>query len=339
MITILIPTAERPIMLATALRSVAEQTAVNEITEIIVSESAGDPRSRDVCRQFPSLPIQYIFREPPMRGVEHFSALKKARWAGEFTVMLHDDDWWTPDFLRKGIEALKAHPRASCFCCNSYRVPNEESIVLDCPLNDIFWFGANFPGMAHIWELNMQEVLLGCLLHTPANYSTILARAETLRNSSIVYDTGNRFDLDRMFIFELSRHGTVLYSPIPQAFYRNHAQQDNNNFRDESKTMNMCKTTEWMLNRSGEDVDSIGDLFCTRVNHCPKKHLELIQQMALKGWALPMLAEHTSEHSPVHHLYKQLQKRFRFRKFKPFIPPVIVDQAVFLRDLLKKRFC
>src|ERR1700685_1735631 len=102
MVTILIPTAKRPDMLATALRSVSEQTAVNEIAEVIVSENAGDSRSREVCQQFPGLPIKYIFREPQMLAVEHFSILKKAHWSGEFTVMLHDDDWWTPDFLSKG---------------------------------------------------------------------------------------------------------------------------------------------------------------------------------------------------------------------------------------------
>jgi len=336
MITILIPTASRPTLLATALRSVSEQTAVKEIVEVIVSESKGDSRSREICQQFPSLPIKYIFREPQMKGIEHLSALKKAHWSGEYTVMLHDDDWWTPDFLHTGIEALNSHPRASCFCCNSYNVPNEESIALACPLSAIFWFGANFPSMGHIWEMSMQEVLLGCLLHTPAIFSTMMARSEALRDSAIIYDTGNRFDVDRMFIFELSRYGTILYSPIPQAFYRIHAQQDVNNFSEKSRTTQMCQTTEWIINRSGETVESIGNLFCARFDNCPKDNRGAFYHMAMQPWALPILAKQMNESSNVYKLYDKIHKKSRLKSLlKPFIPPIIVENGAFLRNFFR----
>ncbi|MCE0498807.1 MAG: glycosyltransferase family 2 protein [Methylacidiphilales bacterium] len=334
MVTLLVPTAKRPELLVTALRSVSEQTAANQIAEVIVSESAGDFRSGEVCKQFPSLPINYIFRDPQMQMTEHFSALKKAKWSGEYTVMLHDDDWWTPDFLSKGIEALNSHPKASTFCCNSYHVLSEQD-TLHCGPDFAFWFAANYPTIKPIWEMSRQEVLVACLLHTPAHYSTIMGRAEAFRSSAEIYDTGNIWDVDRMFVFELSRYGTLLYSQVPQAFYRFHGQQLTTSFSDDKKTTQMCQTSEWMIKRSGETLEAIGNLFYARMEHCPTHKRGNLYHLAMQPWALPLLAKHLGDSSDIGKLYKQIRKRTRFKEWiKPYCPPIIFEKG---KSFLNKR--
>ena len=333
MVTILIPTAKRPHLLANALRSVSEQTAANEIVEVIVSENAGDSRSREVCKQFPGLPIKYIFRDPQMLPTEHGSTLAKTPWSGEFTAILHDDDWWTPDFLSRGIEALNSHPKSSVFCCSSYYVANEEDIFLRLSPILYFWFGANYPRIGPVWEMGMQEVLLASLLATPAHYSTIMTKAEAFRNSALIYDTGNGFDNDRMLIFELSKHGTLLYSPLPQAFYRLHAQQETTSHSEDGKTMQMCRTTEWMLDRSGETWESLGNLFYERAGNCPKDVRNHLHYLALQPWSLPILVKHLNKSSDVVGFYKQIRAKTRFKALiKPFCPPIILNKGKFLRN-------
>ncbi|HUB67231.1 MAG TPA: glycosyltransferase family A protein [Candidatus Methylacidiphilales bacterium] len=336
MVTVLIPTAKRPDMLVAALRSISEQTAIKEIVEVIVSENAGDSRSKEVCQQFPNLPIKYIFREPQMSAVEHFSSLKKASWSGEFTVMLHDDDWWTPDFLRKGIDALNSHSKASTFCCNSYDVNDGD--ILSCPQSLIFWFGANYPSFKPIWEMDMREVLVASLLDNPVHFSTMMARAEAFRKSAVIYDTGNKWDVDRMFIFELSRYGTVLFSPVPEAFYRFHAQQDTNAHSWASITAQMSRTTEWMINRSGETWESLGDLFYTRICNSPKHLRVRIYDMVLQPWSLPTLIKHLDKSSDLAKLYKEIRSRANFKRWiKPIIPPIFLEWGKRVSSSLKRK--
>jgi glycosyltransferase involved in cell wall biosynthesis len=65
-LSVVVPTAARPAYLRTALKSVANQTAADNILEVIVSENLSDKTSQGVCEEFPSLPIKYVFRNPPL---------------------------------------------------------------------------------------------------------------------------------------------------------------------------------------------------------------------------------------------------------------------------------
>jgi glycosyltransferase involved in cell wall biosynthesis len=320
MITILVPTAKRPELLVTALRSISEQNAVDQVAEIIVSENAGDPRSGDVCKQFPNLPIKYILRDVQVNLSEHFSALSKVHWAGEFTVMLHDDDWWTPDYLAKSLGALQANPQASGFCCNSFYVKGETVSTLACSQIFLFWMAANYPRLAPFWELGRREVIIGCIPRVAAHYSTIMARAKAFQAAAVIYDTENRYDTDRMLAFELSSHGTLLYSPIPHAFYRLHGTQDTHNFSRTQGQVQMIKTTEWMLERSGEDYAVLAGLYLERFRNCPEDAKLHMSYACSEAWGLPILMKHLDASSELVKLYAPIYARLeREKRIKSFL--------------------
>jgi hypothetical protein len=328
MVTILIPAANRPGYLRTALASVAAQTAVDEIVEVIVSESTGNSRTGDVCREFPQLPIKYILRDDVVRDplanfVHHFSALSTPRWAGEFTVMLHDDDWWTPDFLCKGIDALRANSKASTFCCLSFNIEGERASKVECDSIPVlfFWFGARYPDMAPLWSIDREGMVMSCILDTPAHYATILARAEAYRQSALIYETGNRWDVDRMLLSELSRHGDILFSPIAHAYYRRHALQASHLVRVDNRKRQMPKTTEWIIERSGEDRADLADRFYERIRCCPEEgRAELYFRLAMP-WALPALVAPLDPAHPVARFSRRLRNRMRVRKALHLVLP------------------
>ena len=336
MITVLIPTAKRPDLLANALRSVAEQTALRQITEIIVSESAGDSRSGGVCRQFPNLPITYILRDPQMHMTEHFSALKKAKWSGELTAILHDDDWWTPDHIDKAIEALRSHPKANAYCCNSYYVANENAL-LQCGTNLAFWFGGDYPSLKATWELDQAHVFLGLLVVTPAAYSSMVIRAESLREAATVYDTDNRWDAERMLLFELSTRGTIVYSPFPYAFYRVHPQQLTHSYTTEYCNKQMERTTEWIVRNAGITWAETGDKFYKRFIKCPKEARVQLRLNVMKPHCLPFLAKQVDRSSELSKLYRRLRAKGVIKNvLRQLLPPFLLKRGKQLHKTLTK---
>ena len=79
-VTVVITTIGRPDFLRTALQSVRNQVNRDVIGEVVVSENKGDRRTEQVVREFPDLPIRYLFREPSLPIVEHlFSTVREAR--------------------------------------------------------------------------------------------------------------------------------------------------------------------------------------------------------------------------------------------------------------------
>src|SRR5688572_22058244 len=98
-ISVLVPTANHPKFLETALQSIARQTAIDKIEEVLVSENLLDRESEAVCKKFPNLPIRYILQDPPLTRFQNFDFLfNQAR--ADLVALLCDDDWWAPGHLQ-----------------------------------------------------------------------------------------------------------------------------------------------------------------------------------------------------------------------------------------------
>ena len=110
-ISVVIPTAGQPDFLDCALRSVARQTVVHEIEEVLVSENLSDLRSRAICERFPQLPIKYVLQNPPLTLVQNYEYLLRESRA-EFIAFLCDDDWWGAGHLQAALSALEKHEGA-----------------------------------------------------------------------------------------------------------------------------------------------------------------------------------------------------------------------------------
>jgi hypothetical protein len=287
MITLILPTASRPQMLRTALESVARQTAVDKITRIHVSENGGCRESKDICAQFSSLPIQYVFRVP-MSPIEHAQVLMRECLEGELTAFLHDDDWWVPGHLANAVQNLEAHPDAAVYGSGHFVVSSESS-MLNCSGNLFPWFGANYAPFKPVWELSRLNVLMAELLGTIAHYSTMVIRTEMLRKASYIFDLNNPFDNERMLLFALSVFGTLLFNPVPEAFIRNHLIQDCMTFNHDARIKHMSGTTRWMVETSRKPWELIATTFTKRMAMCPPEAVGTLRELAMKPWCLPEL--------------------------------------------------
>ena len=108
-VSVLIPTAKRPHFLSTALESVARQTALDRIGEVLVIENGEDRGSGDVCKRFPNLPIKYIYRNPTIPASERTVSILR-EGSLPFVALLHDDDWWFDFHLERSLEKLGKEP-------------------------------------------------------------------------------------------------------------------------------------------------------------------------------------------------------------------------------------
>src|SRR5436190_5881762 len=267
MITVILPTANRPNYLRTALQSVRRQSAGTQITEILVSENAGNRLSEQVCKEFRELPIRYAYREPPIR--EHFLVLlREAR--NDFVAVLFDDDWWASNHIENGIKWYAQDSSVSCYFAAYFMVESERSL-LQCHPTLEFWFGAGFPSFEREWKLTLNDVVSACLVDVPCTYSSMVARRDNLEKAYVAtLAVGNNYDTDRVITLELSKRGPVIVNPIPEVFVRFHPGQDKNRFSADMRKRYARMSFEHLLAICRERGIELGKEFDRRIRAAPK---------------------------------------------------------------------
>ncbi len=97
--------------LAEALDSLLAQTHTD--FELVISDNASDDSTEDICRAYAARDarIRYI-RQPANIGADpnHRFVFEQAR--GRYFKWASDDDLYAPDFVRRCMETLEAHPEA-----------------------------------------------------------------------------------------------------------------------------------------------------------------------------------------------------------------------------------
>ncbi|HEY8176706.1 MAG TPA: glycosyltransferase family A protein [Gemmatimonadaceae bacterium] len=218
-ISVVIPTARQPALLECALRSVARQTAADQIEEVLVSENLGDVRSREVCGRFAELPIRYVLQEPQLTAVQNYQFVMRESRA-KLIGFLCDDDWWGPGHLQAGLLALATHDAAVASFGASFFVVSEVPSDGWMSRSAALWVAAGNPDLAELWELSPTHVLAATWILTPFHFSSMLVQRDAaLRAMEVVKDT-HPYQVDRMFIAELSAAGNVLYEPLADSFIR-----------------------------------------------------------------------------------------------------------------------
>jgi glycosyltransferase involved in cell wall biosynthesis len=126
LVTIGIPTFNRPAGLARTLASMCSQTYRN--VEIIVSDNAStDPSVRATVDEFAAKDARISYHRHPenLGAMPNFSSLlPKSR--GDFFMWAADDDRWEPFFIERCVAGLQADPAlAVCQLEAQYEVPGE----------------------------------------------------------------------------------------------------------------------------------------------------------------------------------------------------------------------
>ncbi|MBW4490171.1 MAG: glycosyltransferase [Trichocoleus desertorum ATA4-8-CV12] len=125
LVSVIIPTYNRPHYLKQAIASVVQQTYTH--LEIIVSDDCSPEHPQPVIDAFQDARIR-LRRNPTNLGIglNATYAFKDAK--GKYVASLNDDDLWRPDFLEKLVPPLEANPDVALAFCD-YSIINSESEI------------------------------------------------------------------------------------------------------------------------------------------------------------------------------------------------------------------
>lgn len=222
-ISVLIPTANQPGFLETALQSVAHQTAADQIEEVLVSENLMNRESERVCKRFKGLPIRYIFQDPPVSQVEHFIYLYNQARA-DLVALLCDDDWWGPGHFQGALQALKGNSDAVAWASATLHVPGDTPWTGVVSRSPILWILAGRPGVCETWCLASHQVLAATWILTPFHSSAMVIRRLALRQAVSALAGVHSYQQDRVLQVQLGTLGMILYEPVADTCIRLHPQ-------------------------------------------------------------------------------------------------------------------
>ena len=136
-VSVIIPTHERPQLLARAVKSA--QAAGTEV-EVIVIDDASTDETAEVCRNLPDINYVRVDRNQGVAGARNIGILVST---GRYIAFLDDDDLRLPGSLDIQIEALEAHPEAG-FACGAMIMADQDyhhngEVVRPRQSGDVFW--------------------------------------------------------------------------------------------------------------------------------------------------------------------------------------------------------
>ena len=258
-ISVLIPTANQPGFLETALQSVAHQTAVDQIEEVLVSENLMNGESERVCKRFKSLPIRYIFQDPPVSQVEHFIYLYNQARA-DLVTLLCDDDWWGPGHFQGALQALKGNSEAVAWASACLTVRGDTPWTGVMSQSPILWILAGRPSVCETWPLTSHQVLAASWIITPFALSAMVIRRPAVRQAVSALADLHSYQVDRMLQVQLGTLGMILYEPVADTCIRSHSEALTWQFSKDARVgeFHKCTSLIWDLcEKQGVDVVSI----------------------------------------------------------------------------------
>jgi glycosyltransferase involved in cell wall biosynthesis len=197
LVTIVIPTFNRPDQLPGAVESALGQTYGN--IEVIVHDNGSDVDPRDILSSV-SDPRLKIFRNSTNLGVAKNFSLGLAKATGDYVGILGDDDRLEPDFVAKLVRPLEEHPEVivsfSSHCAMRDGIPDEE---LTIGLARYFGLTALEPG------LHPDAEMLALVIRAIPMVTGSLLRASAAPWSSIPEVFGIGTDIYMMYLVARSK--------------------------------------------------------------------------------------------------------------------------------------
>ncbi len=125
LVSVIIPTYNRPEYLKQAIASAVNQTYRN--IEIIVSDNCSSENTLEIVASFDDSRIRF-WQQPQNIGMfaNQIHAFKMAR--GKYVASLHDDDMWNQDFLEKLVPPLEENSELILAFCDQYIIDAQSKI-------------------------------------------------------------------------------------------------------------------------------------------------------------------------------------------------------------------
>ena len=125
LVSVLIPTHNRPQWLAGSIRSVLD----GEFTdfELIVSNNGDPEHTRRLAEEIQDPRVRWVEHDRTSGMLEHMASLF-GRASGRYVAVLHDDDWWDSTYLAKLVPALEARDDAVLAFCDLHHVDTDDVV-------------------------------------------------------------------------------------------------------------------------------------------------------------------------------------------------------------------
>ena len=125
LVSVIIPTYNRPSYLKEAIKSAVGQTFRN--IEILVSDNCSLENPQAIVESFQDSRIRFWRNETNIGMFANaMNTFKKAR--GKYVASLNDDDVWNEDFLEKLVPQLEANPDLALAFCDHYTIDSSGAI-------------------------------------------------------------------------------------------------------------------------------------------------------------------------------------------------------------------
>ncbi|AFY46355.1 glycosyl transferase [Nostoc sp. PCC 7524] len=218
LVSVIIPTYNRPEYLQQAIASAIKQTYQN--IEIIVSDNCSPENPQAIVESFQDSRIKF-WRHPENIGMlpNQMNAFKMAQ--GKYVASLHDDDIWHEDFLAKLIPYLEADSSLVLAFSDQDVIDSQGKINLQ--QTEVYTHAYKRDKLAQGVYQNFAQIGL-------IDKSIPTASACVIRNHIINWDTipsevGGMWDLYLTYLCCISGYG-VYYYPERLTQYREHEQTD-----------------------------------------------------------------------------------------------------------------
>jgi glycosyltransferase domain-containing protein len=218
LVSVIIPTYNRPEYLKQALASAIQQSYQN--IEIIVSDNCSTEKTQDIVQSFRDTRIRY-WRQPENKGMfaNQMHAFKMAQ--GKYVASLHDDDMWNEDFLTKLVLTLEENSDLILAFCDQYII-NANSAI-DYVGTEENTHGFKRDKLAKGVHQNFCQI--GLVDKSIPTAASCVIRNDFVDWDSIPPEVGGMWDLYLTYICCISGHGAYYY-PERLTRYRAHEQTD-----------------------------------------------------------------------------------------------------------------
>lgn len=218
LVSVIIPTYNRPEYLKEAIASAVNQTYQN--IEIIISDNCSTTNTQAIVTSFADSRIRF-WQQPQNLGMlaNQMHAFKMAQ--GKYVASLHDDDIWNPDFLAKLVPILEANSELILAFCDHYIIDYQSKI--------------NDPGTEENSRAYKRDNLapgvyqsfsqIGLVDQSISTAIACLIRNHVIDWDSIPAEVGGLWDLYLTYLAHKSGYG-VYYFPEKLTRYRDHQQSD-----------------------------------------------------------------------------------------------------------------
>ena len=248
LVSVIIPTYNRPEYLKQALASAIKQSYKN--IEIIVSDNCSTEKTKAIVESFEDSRIRY-WRQPENIGMfaNQMHAFKMAQ--GKYLASLHDDDMWNEEFLAKLVPNLEEHPDLVLAFCDQYIIDaNSEIDDAGTEVNT-----HNYKRNKLAKGVHQNFCKIGLVDKSIPTAASCVIRNEFVDWDSIPVEVGGMWDLYLTYICCISGHGAYYY-PERLTFYRAHEQTDTmlSGSRDAQAKIRKAQSEIFCYKRFIEDV-------------------------------------------------------------------------------------